>query len=135
MLKRKNCIKEYLNEFIPSVISNLVCEYDYYYLEGKCELTLQGHRKTITCCTILTDDHLGCSAWQAERVERIVSGSADKTLRIWNIETGKCELILEGHTSYVRCCAILLDKRIISAMIVPIIHLRWHASSMATLSL
>jgi len=32
--------------------------------------------------------------------DRIVSGSGDKTIRIWNLSSGesKCEAILEGHT-------------------------------------
>ena len=30
---------------------------------------------------------------------RVVSGSEDKTLRVWNIKTGECERVLEGHSS------------------------------------
>ena len=29
---------------------------------------------------------------------RIVSGSGDKTLRIWNSASGECEVILEEHS-------------------------------------
>ena len=29
---------------------------------------------------------------------RIVSGSYDKILRIWNSTSGKCEVVLEGHS-------------------------------------
>ena len=28
---------------------------------------------------------------------RVVSGSGDHTLRVWNTSTGVCEIILEGH--------------------------------------
>ena len=28
---------------------------------------------------------------------RIVSGSQDKTLRIWDLATGACDMVLEGH--------------------------------------
>jgi WD40 repeat protein len=28
----------------------------------------------------------------------VVSGSRDKTLRVWNVDTGSCERVLEGHT-------------------------------------
>ena len=31
----------------------------------------------------------------------IISGSYDQTVRIWDIETGKCLHILEGHLSMV----------------------------------
>lgn len=36
---------------------------------------------------------------------KIVSGSYDNTLRIWNAETGEHLGTLEGHTHYVRCVA------------------------------
>ena len=34
---------------------------------------------------------------------RIVSGSRDKTLRIWNPTTGQCEVVLEGHSEVSGC--------------------------------
>ena len=36
----------------------------------------------------------------------IVSGSTDRTIRVWNISTGICQHILYGHTSTVRCLAL-----------------------------
>ena len=29
---------------------------------------------------------------------RIVSGSSDYTLRVWNISTGECDRVLKGHS-------------------------------------
>ena len=29
---------------------------------------------------------------------KIVSGSYDKTIRVWNVDTGECILTLKGHT-------------------------------------
>ena len=29
---------------------------------------------------------------------KIVSGSWDKTIRVWNVDTGECILTLKGHT-------------------------------------
>lgn len=43
-----------------------------------------------------------------------MSGSYDKTLKIWNTITKKCELTLRGHSGAVQCCNILPDNRIIS---------------------
>jgi WD40 repeat protein len=39
---------------------------------------------------------------------RVVSGSDDKTLRVWDASSGACERVLEGHTGQVcsawPCC-------------------------------
>ena len=35
-----------------------------------------------------------------------MSGSSDQTPRIWDVETGECKQTLNGHTDYVRCCAV-----------------------------
>ena len=36
---------------------------------------------------------------------RVVSGSYDNTLKVWDVATGKCVATLEGHSSYVRRAA------------------------------
>ncbi len=36
----------------------------------------------------------------------MITGSADKTARAWNVETGECVHVLKGHTSYVTCAAV-----------------------------
>lgn len=41
---------------------------------------------------------------------RIVSGSTDRTLRVWNAETGECIHTLYGHTSTVRCLHLHANK-------------------------
>lgn len=45
---------------------------------------------------------------------RVVSGSHDSTLRIWNIDRGPCESTLIVHTSFVKHVSVLLDGRIVS---------------------
>jgi WD40 repeat protein len=43
------------------------------------------------------------------------SGSEDKTVKIWNLETGECRVTLAGHTAEVKCVAITPDgKRVLS---------------------
>ncbi len=32
---------------------------------------------------------------------KIASASVDKTLKIWNVKTGKCDSTLTGHSKYV----------------------------------
>ena len=40
--------------------------------------------------------------------DRIMSGSSDRTIRVWNVETGQCEGTMQGgHTSSVRALAVL----------------------------
>ena len=34
---------------------------------------------------------------------RVVSGSNDDTLKVWDVATGKCVATLEGHSGGVRC--------------------------------
>lgn len=44
------------------------------------------------------------------------SGSGDKTIKIWNLETGTCRATLQGHTNEVNSVTITPDgKRILSA--------------------
>ncbi len=45
----------------------------------------------------------------------MVSGSADKTVRVWDLASGRCEATLEGHGGYVTSVAVSPDgKRVVS---------------------
>ena len=44
----------------------------------------------VECVAISPDGH------------HVISGSADKTLRMWDITTGSCIRVMEGHTHWVR---------------------------------
>jgi WD40 repeat protein len=46
--------------------------------------------------------------------DRIVSGSSDNTVKIWNTSTGACLQTLTGHSSYVKSVAVLGNDRIVS---------------------
>jgi WD40 repeat protein len=46
---------------------------------------------------------------------QVVSGSDDKTLRIWDVDRGATLAILEGHQSFVTALVALPDRRIASA--------------------
>lgn len=37
---------------------------------------------------------------------RLVSGSYDKTLKIWDLATGRCERTLRGHSGWVSCLRV-----------------------------
>ena len=49
-------------------------------------------------------------AWSADQ-RRALSGSADKTVRLWDVETGRCLRVLEGHTDGVLSVAWSADQR------------------------
>jgi len=41
---------------------------------------------------------------------RIVSGSDDTTLKVWNAESGVCERTQLGHTKWVLCVSVFMDS-------------------------
>ena len=45
---------------------------------------------------------------------RIVSGSSDQTLKVWDPISGRCLVTLRGHTSSVLCVIQLTDGRLMS---------------------
>jgi WD40 repeat protein len=45
---------------------------------------------------------------------QLVSCSRDKTIRFWDLQTGKTVKTLTGHSDYVRCLLLLADDRIVS---------------------
>uniref|UniRef100_A0A8C4WYC4 F-box/WD repeat-containing protein 7 n=1 Tax=Eptatretus burgeri TaxID=7764 RepID=A0A8C4WYC4_EPTBU len=65
----------------------------------KCLRTLVGHTGGV---------------WSSQmRGNTIVSGSTDRTLKVWNADTGQCVYTLYGHTSTVRCMH-LHSNRVVS---------------------
>ena len=46
--------------------------------------------------------------------DTIISGSFDKTIRVWNLETGNCKYILKGHIGSIRAVAVSHNGKIIS---------------------
>lgn len=65
-------------------------------------VTLKGHRGIITCNEVLLDN-------------RIITGSHDKTLRIWNPDNGDCDIILTDHKYAVKRILVLPNGNIISS--------------------
>ncbi len=67
------------------------------------ERALAAHKNWVRSVAISRD-----SKW-------VASGSADMTVKLWNLETGRCSTSLQGHTDFIRAVAFTPDdKRIIS---------------------
>lgn len=67
------------------------------WVRGNCKFrVLSGHSDAITCLQI--DETLSNPPYPV-----LMTGSWDRTVRIWNAETGQCVSILRGHTRGVRC--------------------------------
>ncbi|KAI8812325.1 WD40-repeat-containing domain protein [Cladochytrium replicatum] len=66
---------------------------------GQCILTCVGHTDEIVCLQHNDDT--------------IVSGSEDKTVRIWKISSGECTAVLRGHTGAV-CCVYHHENVVVS---------------------
>ena len=72
--------------------------------EGEIMMTLEGHTSYVNCMIQLTDG-------------RLVSGSDDNTLKIWDTISGSCLMTLEGHTNSVFCVTQLTYGRLVSSSI------------------
>lgn len=58
----------------------------------------------------MLEGHTG-GVWSSQMSAKyIISGSTDRSLKVWNAETGDCEHTLYGHTSTVRCMHLHGDK-------------------------
>jgi len=64
--------------------------------------TLTGHTNSIRSLVVLKDG-------------RLVSGSNDKTIRIWDASTGTLLRVLTGHTDFVTYLAVLQDGNTIAS--------------------
>ena len=69
---------------------------------GPLERILEGHTNWVHALAVTADG------------QRIVSGSHDNTVRVWNLASGRLERTLEGHTSWVYAVAVTADGRIVS---------------------
>ncbi|KAL4233353.1 hypothetical protein ACF0H5_008035 [Mactra antiquata] len=69
--------------------------------DGKCRITdLKGHTESVICVIF---DHY-----------RVASGGLDKTIRVWDMKTGKCQHVLKGHVKGVWCLNFFTQNLLVS---------------------
>lgn len=65
--------------------------------------TLRGHEHTVSAVTCAVDLNSG--------LEYVFSASRDRTVRVWDLQTGLLQQTLHGHTDWVRAIAVTPDLR------------------------
>lgn len=79
----------YQKRTVP-VVSTLLHDYAGFVVPNRCRLTLRGHTQNVKCVRFVGDDGA-----------KLVSGSSDCTVRLWDTATGACDAVLEGHGSRI----------------------------------
>src|SRR3990172_5337681 len=64
-------------------------------------LALKGHTHYVLCVSTFVG---------SDGNPRIVSGSSDFTLKVWNGESGLCEQTLQGHTDWLTCVSVFMGS-------------------------
>lgn len=80
--------------------------------------TFSGHSRGLACVAFVgsSTTSYGTQTSNSDEDELVVSGSNDKTIRIWRASSGECVCLLEGHESLVRALAYdALTGRLVSA--------------------
>ncbi|KAK2468228.1 hypothetical protein H9L39_19874 [Fusarium oxysporum f. sp. albedinis] len=97
----KSVVRKTFEKAIPRWITNLPKVQESW---DACLLTLEGHWNGVNSVVFSHDS------------KKVASASHDKTVRIWNAETGECERVLEGHNDYVGSVVFSHDsKKVASA--------------------
>ncbi|CAF3619940.1 unnamed protein product, partial [Fusarium graminearum] len=93
---RKSVMRRTFKHAIPKWISKLPKVEENW---DACLLTLEGHSYEVNSVVFSHDS------------KKVASASHDKTIRIWNAETGKCERVLEGHSNSVNSVVFSHDSK------------------------
>ena len=84
----------------PSLEQWLNC-IEYAFCSFIMKLKLNEHKKRITCLSVLDD-------------ERLISGSEDNTLKVWDVSSGKCLITFNKHKAKITCLAVCSKRCIVS---------------------
>lgn len=101
--------RDYLNDISVDVTGRIVavaCEKTVYIVSignGQTLMTLNGHSDAVTSVCFLPSG------------KTLVSASEDKTLRLWDVQSGECIKVMEGHRRKVQYVTCSQDGTIASA--------------------
>ena len=66
-----------------------------------CLRTLDGHSSDVYFVCVLSES-------------RVVSGSYDKSWKVWDVDSGVCLRTLNGYSDYVHSVCVLSERRVVS---------------------
>ncbi|KAF7979603.1 hypothetical protein HWV62_41920 [Athelia sp. TMB] len=89
--------RDFLNLLPPELVSHVLSFLPYSTL-ARASRVSKSWRAIIDSDPVLWRDLLKCTK---------ICGSTDRTVRIWDLTTGRCTHVFGGHTSTVRCLAIV----------------------------
>jgi len=72
------------------VVTSLLQDYAGFIVPNAVSATLRGHRRNVKSVRFV-----------GEEGTKLVSGSSDTTVRLWDTASGACDAVLEGHTSRI----------------------------------
>jgi len=75
---------------------------------GGCTAVLEGHTNGVSSVAMSVD---GRTAISGSRDQAISGKSRDQTVRVWDLGTGQCTAVLDGHTGGVESVALSGDGR------------------------
>jgi WD40 repeat protein len=71
--------------------------------------TLKGHTRSVDCIAKISIQSIDSKNLY------LLSGSSDKTIKLWDIDTAKCLRTFEGHEAPVVCLDSLTNERVLSS--------------------
>ncbi|KAM6506766.1 hypothetical protein FALCPG4_018595 [Fusarium falciforme] len=96
----KSVVRRTFEREIPRWLSRLPLVKEYW---DACLSTLEGHTDLVTSVVFSHDSKL------------VASASSDATVRIWSMETGKCEQVLKGHSGSVNWVVFSHDSKLVAS--------------------